>query len=89
MDIRRKEKKAKSKVEKKEQRWKAAVVTLSDKGYAGEREDKSGPLLCSMLEEAGYEVTTPVIITNSDEFHDVQMKAEGQVTAGTQILELS
>ena len=57
MDIRRKEKKAKSKVEKKEQRWKAAVVTLSDKGYAGEREDKSGPLLCSMLEEAGYEVT--------------------------------
>jgi LytS/YehU family sensor histidine kinase len=42
MDIRRKEKKAKSKVEKKEQRWKAAVVTLSDKGYAGEREDKSG-----------------------------------------------
>nr|WP_288740798.1 molybdopterin adenylyltransferase [uncultured Mediterraneibacter sp.] len=44
-------------MEKKEQRWKAAVVTLSDKGYAGEREDKSGPLLCSMLEEAGYEVT--------------------------------
>ena len=40
-------------MEKKEQRWKAAVVTLSDKGYAGEREDKSGPLLCSMLEEAG------------------------------------
>ena len=39
MDIRRKEKKAKSKVEKKEQRWKAAVVTLSDKGYAGEREE--------------------------------------------------
>ena len=31
-------------MEKKEQRWKAAVVTLSDKGYAGEREDKSGPL---------------------------------------------
>jgi len=57
MDIRRKEKKAKSEVEKKEQRWKAAVVTLSDKGYAGEREDKSGPLLCGMLEEAGYEVT--------------------------------
>ena len=25
-------------------RWRAAVVTLSDKGAAGEREDKSGPL---------------------------------------------
>ena len=23
----------------------AAVITLSDKGYAGEREDKSGPLV--------------------------------------------
>ena len=44
-------------MEKKEQRWKAAVVTLSDKGYAGDREDKSGPLLYNMLEEAGYEVT--------------------------------
>ena len=27
-----------------------AVVTLSDKGYAGEREDKSGPALMAMLE---------------------------------------
>ena len=76
-------------MEKKEQRWKAAVVTLSDKGYAGEREDKSGPLLCSMLEEAGYEVTTPIVVTNSDEFNDVEMKAEGQVTVGVELLELS
>ncbi len=43
-------------------RWKAAVVTLSDKGYAGEREDKSGPLLCQMLEEAGYEVKKTVLL---------------------------
>lgn len=54
---------------------------------------KKGQLLLEFdipgIKEAGYEVTTPVIITNSDEFNDVQMKAEGQVTAGTQILELS
>lgn len=37
-------------------KWKAAVVTLSDKGYAGAREDKSGPLVCDMLQEAGYDV---------------------------------
>ena len=43
-------------------RWKAAVVTLSDKGYAGEREDKSGPLLCQMLEEAGYEGKKTVLL---------------------------
>ena len=42
--------------------WKAAVVTLSDKGYAGEREDKSGPLLCKMLEEEGYEVTEHLLL---------------------------
>ena len=53
-------------MEKKEQRWKAAVVTLSDKGYAGEREDKSGPLLCGMLEEAGYEVTEEMCIRDRE-----------------------
>lgn len=31
----------------------AAVITLSDKGAKGEREDKSGPLIVKMLEEAG------------------------------------
>ena len=45
-----------------ENRWRAAVVTLSDKGYAGEREDKSGPLLVSMLEEAGYEVAETALL---------------------------
>ena len=35
---------------------KAAVVTLSDKGFRNEREDKSGELVQMMLKEAGYEV---------------------------------
>ncbi len=34
----------------------AAVLTLSDKGARGEREDKSGPTIVKMLEEAGYEI---------------------------------
>ena len=34
---------------------KAAVVTLSDKGFRNEREDKSGELIQMMLKEAGYE----------------------------------
>ncbi len=33
----------------------AAVITVSDKGYAGERVDTGGPLVCDMLKEAGYE----------------------------------
>lgn len=34
----------------------AAVITLSDKGSKGKREDKSGPVIVKMLEEAGYEI---------------------------------
>lgn len=51
-------------------RWKAAVVTLSDKGFSGEREDKSGPLVCSMLEEAGYDVRETVLLP--DEFTEIK-----------------
>lgn len=40
----------------------AAVITLSDKGYAGEREDKSGPLIQEMLECRGYEVTETLLL---------------------------
>lgn len=43
-------------------RWKAAVVTLSDRGSAGEREDKSGPIICGMLTEAGYDVMKTILL---------------------------
>ena len=33
----------------------AHVVTVSDKGYRGEREDTAGPAAAEMLREAGYE----------------------------------
>jgi molybdenum cofactor synthesis domain-containing protein len=32
------------------------IITLSDKGYAGEREDKSGPTIEKIVKEYGYEV---------------------------------
>lgn len=37
-------------------KWKAAVITLSDKGAKGQRVDESGMLIKRMLEEAGYEI---------------------------------
>ena len=43
-------------------KWRAAIVTLSDKGYAGEREDQSGPLVSRMLSEAGYDVRKTVLL---------------------------
>jgi molybdenum cofactor synthesis domain-containing protein len=47
----------------KELVFRAGVITLSDKGFRGEREDKSGPLLTELLQAAGaiveYEVILP------------------------------
>ena len=40
----------------------AAVITLSDKGSRGEREDKSGPLIVEMLTAAGYVVEEAMIL---------------------------
>ena len=33
-----------------------AIITLSDSGYAGQREDKSGPVIRELAEAAGYEI---------------------------------
>lgn len=40
----------------------AAVITLSDKGAAGERKDQSGPAIQEMLKEAGYEVIESLLL---------------------------
>lgn len=42
--------------------YQAAVVTLSDKGAAGEREDRSGALLAERLREAGYAVRERLLL---------------------------
>ena len=43
----------------------AAWITLSDKGAAGEREDKSGPLIGKILTEAGYDVIEGLLIPDN------------------------
>lgn len=48
-------------------KWRAAVVTLSDKGYRGEREDRSGPVVCEMLREAGYDVQKSILLPDERE----------------------
>ena len=42
--------------------YQAAVITLSDKGAAGEREDKSGPAIKERLESSGYEVVETLLL---------------------------
>ena len=43
-------------------RMRAAVVTASDSGYAGQREDLSTPAAVELLEQAGYLITHTVVL---------------------------
>lgn len=52
----------------------ATVITLSDKGFAGEREDKSGPLICEMLKDAGYHVVETLLLPDERVGLERQMK---------------
>ena len=45
----------------------AGVVTVSDKGYAGEREDASGPLLADLVRQMGAEVVRQAIVPDERE----------------------
>lgn len=51
-------------IERADTRYTVAVVTLSDKGARGEREDTSGPLIRSMVEEAGYRVVECLLLAD-------------------------
>ena len=50
------------------------VITASDKGYAGEREDLSGKTIVSIMEENGYDVVKTVILPD-----DKQMLADEMI----------
>ena len=41
---------------------KAAVLTVSDRSFAGQREDRSGPVLCQALRDLGAEVVESLVV---------------------------
>lgn len=45
----------------------AAIITSSDKGYRGEREDLSGPAIREILEREGYQVVSMDILPDDRE----------------------
>ena len=47
--------------------YRCGVLTLSDKGSRGEREDTSGPQLQAMLRADGYEVAVSLIIPDQQD----------------------
>lgn len=44
--------------------FKAAVLTVSDRSFRGERPDAGGPLVVEILKNAGYAVTETAIVTD-------------------------
>ena len=45
----------------------AAVITVSDKGFRGERVDTSGPNLCEILKDRGFKVVYSAIVPDESE----------------------
>ena len=44
----------------------AAVITVSDKGFRKERVDTSGPSLCALLKEHGYDVIYTALVPDEE-----------------------
>lgn len=52
----------------------AAVITLSDKGAEGKREDLSGPKIVEMLEKEGYEVKETLLLADEQKPLEHQLR---------------
>jgi molybdenum cofactor synthesis domain-containing protein len=51
----------------KVEKYKAGILTISDKGSRGEREDTSGPGIKKLLQGAGFEVASYAIVPDREE----------------------
>lgn len=47
--------------------YRAAVLTVSDRSFKGERPDAGGPLVAELLEKAGYEVVRKAIVPDEQD----------------------
>jgi len=66
----------------------AAIITSSDSGYAGEREDLSGPVIREILEKNGYEVVRAVLLPDdrrmlADEMARIADEGEAELVLTT------
>lgn len=72
------------------------TVNLEGKGFETlvkkDQEVKAGdPLVkfdISTIKKAGYEVVTPIVVTNSKNYHEVKVVTQGSVSTGQEILDL-
>jgi len=47
--------------------FKVGIITSSDKGFLGEREDKSGQLIVEIVEAKGYRIERKIIVPDEEE----------------------
>ena len=58
----------------------ACVITISDKGYAGQREDTSGPAICEILKSQDFDIVhTEIIPDDFDKIKDVFCKCADEL----------
>lgn len=55
------------KIGKKPYRFTAGIITASDKGSQGEREDLSGPAIRELIQEKGYHVRSQCVLPDEEE----------------------
>lgn len=61
-------------------KYTAAVITVSDMGARGERIDTSGPAICELVKENGYEVVyTQIVPDEKEQIQDVLMKCADEI----------
>ena len=66
--------------------FKASVITVSDKGFRGEREDTAGPLAAELLKAAGYEVVETSIVPDEQPFIEAELKRHADEVGANLIL---
>jgi len=55
-------------------KYRVAIITVSDKGWRGEREDTSGPVIQEITEAAGYALTQRVILPDEQDALEKEMR---------------
>ena len=55
--------------------FKAAVVTVSDRSFRGERPDGGGPVVAELLKVAGYEIAETVIVPDEQDQIEAALRA--------------
>lgn len=53
--------------------FRVAVITSSDSGYAGQREDKSGPFIVQFVTDAGFKVVHTALLPDDKEMLKAEM----------------